>query len=518
LRNPFERVRSGWKNESPSHRISLILLFFAGAGMRLAYLFQPMCQDETITFLYLAWNPLSMLVKYYPDPNHHILHTILVHINTALLGTPEWAIRLPAFIAGLLIIPVAYLAGRRLFNRNVALLATAIVVPSSMLIEYSTNARGYSMQTLFFLLLVLAAISVKESGKLSSWAGFVVFAILGFYTIPTMLYFFSVVVAWLLVSFILRDCTAERGAAIKGLVLSCSVVAVVTSLLYTAPIINSGLSNIVSNTWVQPLPYSEFFGQFAGSLSSTWHSWNRDWPLAISILLGAGFLFSLLFFRRVSRHKVNMALVALLVSLISIVIQRVLPFDRVWLPLLPLYYIFASAGLCAAGRLAIDHGGAKWPRVPSPGSSLFLVTVLLLSCCLISLSVVNGSAYQPPDQVTFRDAEDAAIALKDELQPGDIVYSQNCIRKPLEYYFFRHRIPFSYLYRYPDDVDREIESVNRAFVIEAEEEGYPLSTTLEHSNLDLSSPHRFFVFEAFPCSSVLVEYNPDLAQDQERGE
>ena len=57
--------------------------------------------------------------------------------------------RLPALIAGILLIPATYLLFRVISNNLAALLSSALVAVSSPLIEFSTNARGYTTVTLY---------------------------------------------------------------------------------------------------------------------------------------------------------------------------------------------------------------------------------------------------------------------------------------------------------------------------------------------------------------------------------
>lgn len=89
-------------------------------------------------------------------------------------------IRLPAFIAGVLVVPASYLAARVLYNKRAALLAAALVASSSYLVEYSANARGYSMICLFFMLLPALAAYIIRTWSPGVWLPFAVLSVMGF--------------------------------------------------------------------------------------------------------------------------------------------------------------------------------------------------------------------------------------------------------------------------------------------------------------------------------------------------
>ena len=55
-------------------------------GLRLAFLNQPMRYDEALTFNEFASRPLYYALSFYPDPNNHLLNTLLVHFTSATLG------------------------------------------------------------------------------------------------------------------------------------------------------------------------------------------------------------------------------------------------------------------------------------------------------------------------------------------------------------------------------------------------------------------------------------------------
>src|SRR5581483_2195620 len=148
--------------------------------LRIPLLTRPMGADESASFLYYASHPLPVSLTIYGSPNNHILHSVLMRLSFLLFGREEWALRLPAFLAGVALVPLTYLAARALSERG-ALIAAAFSAAAPVLIDYSTDARGYTLLCCFVLLCTVAMAR-------SQVVPFAISAALGFYTIPVMLY------------------------------------------------------------------------------------------------------------------------------------------------------------------------------------------------------------------------------------------------------------------------------------------------------------------------------------------
>ena len=448
FRSTLARWYAMWTGEEKAHRYALLLLFLAGVALRAAYLTQPMRYDESFTYMAFVSRPLSIGLSWYPYPNNHLFNTLLSHFSVGLFGNEPCAIRLPAFIAGILIIPATYLVIRKLYNKHAALIATALVVPSSQLIDFSTQSRGYTIQVLVFLLLILLAIHILRTDSRSGWIGFAIAAILGFYTVPTTLYFFPPVLIWMLISGFRRDGNIARRALLIKASITCLAVAAVTVLLYVPVVLRSGLSSLVSNKFVQSLTWADFLKGLPGNMKNMWSGWNIIVPLPLALLFLLAFFLSVFFHRRVSRHPVDLTLVIIGWCLLLLFAQRVLPFARSWLPLLPLYLGGASAGLYFMYKRLMGLVEKRSKARISIGASSLLVIALSL---ILAVLVVAGQTPYQRDELgnfsigTLRDAESITLFLKKRLKPGDAVYAFWAANTPLEYYFRKHQVPVKYL-------------------------------------------------------------------------
>ncbi len=105
------------------------------------------------------------------------LYYLLLHYWIDLFGTSESAVRLLPALFGTLAIPVAYLVGRQLFDREAGIWGALLLAVSSFNIYYAQETRMYSLMVLlalvsmyFFLRLVQQASTAVSVGYVLSTA------------------------------------------------------------------------------------------------------------------------------------------------------------------------------------------------------------------------------------------------------------------------------------------------------------------------------------------------------------
>jgi uncharacterized membrane protein len=482
-----ERWAGWWKNESRWHQLALGLCIIVGVFLRLQYLYQPIRTDEALTYMQFASKPLYLALSDYAAPNNHLLHTLLVHLSTRLFGSVEWAIRLPALIAGILVIPSTYIAIRALYNKHAALLAAALIAASSVMIEYSTNARGYTLQTVLFLLCLTLGQHLIRSPNRAAWGLFSFGAALGFYTIPTFLYAYGALMLWLLANIALSNTGENRSQQVKRLILSGIATIVLTMLAFAPAVLVSGFGAITGNIYVEPQPLSVFLQQLPASLAETWAKWHTDMPVWFTFILVLGVLVGLVQHRQNAQHAVPFVLAVLVWCIPLLLIQRVIPFTRVWLYFLPVYIGMAGAGLLAL-PLKAEIQKRILTLIPLIASSLVLWLGLLVA--------QSQSPYWSTETGTFRDAEIVTQYLRDELplQPDDKVLYVHPSGESLMYYFGRYDVPLDHLER--DYIE------HRQFIVVLNTE-YPqtLESVFGHSGIQFGA-YRFTLLKQFPLAEV----------------
>ncbi|TLN18277.1 hypothetical protein FDZ74_07050, partial [bacterium] len=154
--------------------VLILVVTLIGAWLRLVWINFPMRYDEAYTYVAFASQPAWKVISDYHLPNNHIFHTLLVHVATRLVGSIQpWAVRIPTFLSGVLVILSVYFLARRLYGRPAALIAACLVAAANYLVVYSANARGYMLMTLLTLLAFLAGSYVLQHKNRLVWIGLV---------------------------------------------------------------------------------------------------------------------------------------------------------------------------------------------------------------------------------------------------------------------------------------------------------------------------------------------------------
>jgi hypothetical protein len=205
------------------------------------------------------------------------------------------------------------------------------------------------------------------------------------------------------------------------------LVGLAVAVLYLPVLVISGPDKLWANRFVLPLDGAELAAQLPRSLASTFALWNRDVPLALAALLVVGFVLGSL--------RARLGLMSVGICLVLVLVQRVAPFERVWLFLLPLYFTIASGGLArfVDGRvLAIAFGA--------------LLGFFTLTSGSIAASVETG---------VFPDAEAVTRSLVPRLAADDAVITMLPASLPeLQYYFPKYGLPIEALVRAPEAARR----------------------------------------------------------------
>jgi hypothetical protein len=474
---------AAWRAEQ-QNRIAWALtggLTLLSALNKVFLLSKPMGHDESYTFVAFASLPIFDFIRDYHLPNNHIFHSILVHLSYQMFGDDTWAVRLPAFLGGVLLVPAAFLAGRRLFNQPAGLLAAGLVAVLPVLRDYSSSARGYTLLLLFtFCLVYLGSRTLKEKNRLV-WLLWVIAAALGLYTIPIMLYPFAMVTAWMGLAWLAGDADlAYRGRYWLFLFVGGLSAASLTLLLYLPVFIYSGVDSLTANSFVQPLTWVEFSGNLGHRFSLAWREWHGSLPVWLTYLLEAGFGIGVIFSHRLSRHKVPLTLGLVTGTGAVLLVQRVAPEARVWLFAVTAYLLTTSGGLVGAAqwlgkRLGLNQ---NWARLGM--ASIFLALV-------VWSSVQSYSGYQRVHQENQAGTEMSVLYLSRAIGPNDVIVPNMDEGPAVWYYARRYGIPEAHIFNTRD------KDFNYAWILVSPGYGQDLDSVLaatneiDTANLDLST-------------------------------
>ncbi|HKP89672.1 MAG TPA: glycosyltransferase family 39 protein, partial [Thermoleophilaceae bacterium] len=294
----------------------------------------PMRFDESYAFVHDVRESIGHIVTSYPFPGGHFLYSLLAHGWLRVFGDSVWAVRGIAVLAGVALIPVAYLAARALYDRGAAIWAAALCAGFAPLVDYSANGRAYILGVLLTTAaLALVARLVDDPGRTGGWVAFAVCCMLAMYCVPTFAYAVATVALWAGAVALLRR---DRRVLVRLAVAVAAAVAVAV-VLYIPTFGDTG--------WDYANAMATVGGSIDRIVRRVWDHWSRGVPNPLVWLVAAGFLVSLVRHRRLARHAVPLAAPAIAVFLVAVAAGRAGPWARTWLYVLPLYLIHAGAGL-----------------------------------------------------------------------------------------------------------------------------------------------------------------------------
>lgn len=354
------------------------ILFALIAGHFIFFLYvirtTPYHYDEAWSYLYFSGNGIWHTMREYPAPNNHVFYNVVARLFVLLQIDTITAVRLPNAIACVAAIWYFFKLCMRLFPVWVSLASTTLFTISFSILYYATMGRGYGMLLLFAVLCLYGAIAIlQEATPKKYFIIFAVAAILGFYTIPSYLYFFAPLFAVLLLHI-----AVWHPKLLGRFIIASIAIASLTILLYMPIISHNGYRVLTSNNGVV-LQTSEYIQQHAVEhFEATWR-WLLGFDISLTWLLP--FLIYLFITSVYGRGEVKklialLSLVMLLLPVAVVFIQKVIPFERTWCHLtIP---IILTLGLLLADvAIIIGYIFNCWP----PYSNTFGYIILTVLLC-----------------------------------------------------------------------------------------------------------------------------------------
>lgn len=429
-------------------------------AVRWGPLFQPMRYDEAATWIDYASQPLAKSLSDYRFPNNHLFHTLLVHVAAALFGSEPWALRLPAFIAGILVVPLTWAAGRAVYSPSAGLISAALAATSASLTLYSTSARGYTMLCCLTLLTVLVAARLPRRENSAAWAEVALLGALGIWTIPIMLYPLTGIALWLWAEARAGDTVIGPRAMAARLQWTALATACAAALLYLPVIARSGIALVVGNRFVRPQSRQSFFTELPEFYRAVWRDWTRGWPWWLGVLVAIGLVAATILRGSRARRSVSLAGASIVAATLLLLLNGRIPYVRVWLYLLPLVLIAAGGGLTHLWRRI----ARALPALQRPGVGMALLAVVLL---LVAAGGASGTVRSrvvrtADDTGVFPAARAVAGELLARAKEGDRVIATAPSDLPLAYYLAPSGKGRALLHATPDSAERIWVVVNEA--------------------------------------------------------
>ena len=415
---------------------ALGLIFVAGFFIRWHYIGRPFQADEATSYFLFARAAWYQVLAWYSSVNNHIFHTFLV--NRALtLGNSLAMIRLPAFVAGLLTIPMMYVLGRRLYSREVGLLAAALVAVSAPLVDYSTNARGYSLVVLFTVLAWTNAAALLSRPGIWAWTGLVVFPALGIWTIPVMLCPYAALLLWLGISALLTLPKSEFFSFSLKVALSVAATAVLTLVFYAPVLLAMGVERILHAQSPRIMESAEIWGALPGMLKSMGHYYSLGYPAWLSGLVLLAVVLGLRPRRSEEGARLQPLYPLIFFAILMIAIPRRMPvggFGRTFLFIVPFVLLAA-----ARGGVVILGGVVRKNKMMRTRVGIGIACLAVLGLGPRVAQVGWMSALSTDLEREYDENEPIVLYLKPLLKPKDqVLVASGTHGFPLTYYFEKH--------------------------------------------------------------------------------
>ena len=455
----FQELRS-FLRENRADALPLLIIVLCAAFLRIWLINRPMTHDEAYTVVTWGSGSMRYAISDYQLPNNHVFHTILVNLIYHTLGKTPALLRLAALIPGILQIPAIYVLGKLTYNSKTGLLSCGLAAFSSFLIDYSTNARGYSILVLCSILIFIEGYLVLREKNRFIWLLLILTAVIGFYTLPMMLYPFGALCVWLFISALTRDFPTEdgnlesnrsrysgKGDLIKHLIFAGLCVILLTILCYLPILMESGIKALIGNVFVLPVPQADFVGTMKSRGLDFVQAFTEAMPPILQIAILTGNLISLLFHRKISKAGFPVQL-AMLIWLVPVwIIQRPNLWPRTLIFLWPFLLMWGAAGLhwligklatyfpkpvqniCVAGSMILIIAAAAVPQIQR-------VSALAEEVSLHEQAILKIIDQQDEGKVLFvvapeddaplwyyADRYDLPKSLFDRNQPFSVVYA-----------------------------------------------------------------------------------------------
>jgi hypothetical protein len=471
----------------------VVVIMVLAVIYRLEHIYSSLHHDEAYTYVAFARSLFAAVTDYHL-PNNHVFHSILVYFSTKIFGIQPWAVRLPALVAGVLLVPAAYWLAKRLYDRWTALGAALLVAWFPPLIAYSNNARGYTLVALFTLLIFSLGDLVRKEKNLFAWSLISLFSALGLYTVPVMLFPFGALFVWLFLENQVMDATVStqsdgigpyhnRWEFLRYWLTTGFGVAILTILLYLPILVYTSPQKLFANGFVAPLPWADLVETLSHRFAETWAEWTFRVPPVIVLLFAAGWTLSLLFHWRLSGTRLPLQLAAFLWIVILLLIQRPNAWSKVWVFLQPLMLIWAAAGIF--GWLQKVH--LKFVRgLPL---AVIVFSVVLFAGIWQAVRLVP----QLPELWAIKGEEEKSVLfVQSQLRDDDLIIVSSPVGAAVLYYAEVYGIPNTHF-------DHRNSTFERAWVlVDLAENQTPASVIAERGPdqiiLDIKSAHLLETF------------------------
>jgi hypothetical protein len=409
--------------------LEMLAVTLVAIAVRLPFLNCPMRYDETYTFFrFVKKGPPFILTAF--NTNNHILQNLLAWVGITLFGISPVSQRLGTFIAGCLLVPLAYVAARAIWDRATAVLASALVATAPYLVFLSANARGYTLVLCCYAGCLALCPYLRRTNSPAGWTAFAALAALGMLSIPIMVYPLIATAAWIVACAGLTRTEVPPLRFLGHAIAAAGLTAFLFFVVYTPSMIGKGLTVVFINEMsAAKLTRGQWIREIPDNLGSVWAGGATPLPAWAAPGVAALVLIEVFFYRRraLSPSPLPPALLSIPVVLF---LQRLHPMTRVQ------SYAFLLTILClSAGATRLIAAIVEAPARRA------LATWALAVAAATGLVVANIRGASDLDETgTCRDARAMAEYFR-TCRPDDYIALSEFSDIILPYYFLIDGFP-----------------------------------------------------------------------------
>jgi uncharacterized membrane protein len=162
--------------------VALLIIIAFGAALRIYKLDgDSLWLDEAYSIKFSQEAPAGIIEETAKDV-HPPLYYFALHYWMLAFGDSETMVRLLSALFGILALPVIYKLASRMFDKSTGLLAAGLLALSRFHLEFSQEARMYSLLCLFSLLSIYYFLKLLEGKSRYALAGYIITSALMMYT------------------------------------------------------------------------------------------------------------------------------------------------------------------------------------------------------------------------------------------------------------------------------------------------------------------------------------------------
>ncbi|HEY72150.1 MAG TPA: hypothetical protein G4N99_02630 [Thermoflexia bacterium] len=341
------------------HLAAVSLLTLVAFAVRAVSLdVQPLWRDEVdaLRFATVPWP--KMLASFTRPGWNGPFYYVLLRGWVALAGASEYGLRFFSLSFGALCVPLAYVLGRRLFDRSTGLLVALLMATSPYLTWYSQEVKMYTLVPALALLAIYGLRRAIEGSKWHWWAALVAATSLACYShilaallipVQILLYF-----AW-------WPQARKRWAGALASLVSLTL-PYLPLLAWQAPLLLQE-----RETGFLPYTLSEMVETLLNGWSLGMLGWGWSWGV---VLMGALAVWGLFFGGKIrNRFALACWLAVPLLAMWLISLRQPLFTDRYLAWAAPAFYLLISLGLVSLMRMG---GWGRWMTVALVGIIIVL--------------------------------------------------------------------------------------------------------------------------------------------------